>query len=502
MTVHEVGLGVAVCTPIPFVRKADGALRKADVTVDWHRARRNMMVPTNICSGEMAIDGMEVGEARCKAVDLLLEQPRKPEFLFFIDYDVIVQYDALVKLLMRARHYPDYDIFGGVYCSKIGALPEPLMYMRDGEGPYWDWAVGDLVFDLASIHMGCTLIRTSLFERMEFGTDNPLFKSTNEQGRNTQGRLEIKRGSEDIFFCRRAREEVGAKILVDTSILCGHQDRSTGKIYGLLAGTFPIQRAHWMWKRAGGKPPHEELNLLKAVDLGSGGLRRQWEGYYTYTLDIRKEDDVDYVQDLRELSLPENDFDLVASSHTLEHIGRWDQDLVWDQMYKILKPGGKMEHVVPNIDWAGEKIVNKEVDEHVFNVLWGAQEAHGYAREFNTHYAGYTPEIAIAQCQRIGMTDIKITTYHDNPDLKFNMIIEATKPDDQRNSPTDTVPTLPHKAVQALDDKISAKQAVKKKAAPKKAVKKKAVKKKAAPKKAVKKKAVKKKAARKKATKK
>ena len=113
---HEVRVGVAVCTPIPFVRNSLGILVKDKISVDWHRARMGMGTPTNIVMCELAVDGKEVGEARDCAVKTAQTQPRKPEFLFFIDYDVLVPHDALTKLLMRARSFPKYDIVAGVYC--------------------------------------------------------------------------------------------------------------------------------------------------------------------------------------------------------------------------------------------------------------------------------------------------------------------------------------------------------------------------------------------------
>jgi hypothetical protein len=426
ITPHEIRVGVAICTPIPFIRKSNGTLAKANITVDWHRNRHGMMLPTNSATCELAVDGLEVGEARCRAVELTLAAENVPEFLFFLDYDVLVQYDTLSKLIRRARHFPEYDVFSGVYCTK-SPYPEPLIYKNDGQGPYWDWAAGDLVFDLSSCHMGCTLIRTTLLEKMAKSADKPLFKSTNEQSIDDDGHQKIRKGTEDIYFCHLARTEYDAKIMADTSILCAHQDISTGIRYGLTIDSMPIQRAYWMHKRAGGKPPHEQLGLKKAVDIGAGETRREWEGHFTYTLDIRDEEGVDFVQDVRCLNLPKEDFDLVASSHFLEHMGRWEQDTVWDEMYKILKPGGHMEHIVPNLVWARDHMNNGVYNEHVYNVLYGAQEAHGYERDYNTHYFGYVPEIAYAQCQRLDMKDVQVLTFRDNPNLGYNMIIKARK---------------------------------------------------------------------------
>jgi ubiquinone/menaquinone biosynthesis C-methylase UbiE len=112
----------------------------------------------------------------------------------------------------------------------------------------------------------------------------------------------------------------------------------------------------------------------------------------------------------------------------LEHLGRWDQEKVWSEMFRVLKPGGKMEHIVPNVEWAATKITDGQIDEHVYNVLYGAQEEHGYARELNTHFFGYTPAIGKELAEGCGLTNVKIKSYKDDENLGYNLIITGEKP--------------------------------------------------------------------------
>lgn len=120
---------------------------------------------------------------------------------------------------------------------------------------------------------------------------------------------------------------------------------------------------------------------------------------------------------------------VVASSHHLEHIPRWEQEEAWREIYRITKPGGRIEHIVPNCAWAAAKIVDGETDEHVMNVLYGAQEAHGYEREFNLHYFGYTPEVARALAESAGFVDVTTETYKHREELGYNLIVRARKPE-------------------------------------------------------------------------
>lgn len=420
--VHQVQIGLAFCTPIPYVPGPQGH-RLALVTPEWHRARMGLSIPTNFNTINVTVDGMEVGDARNRAVSLVMESDPLPEYLFFLDYDVIPFYDGLTKLLMRARHFPDYDIISGVYCSK-GSPAEPLIYKGNGRGPFWDWAIGDLITEgVTGVHMGLTLIRTSLFHRLPWNDpERPLFLTQNSVTM-TDGKIDRLHGTEDLYFCQRAIEEADAKILVDTSVLAGHIEHRTGRIFGLPPDSRPVLGAKWMDKNS-----EEYLSQKKALDIGAGKDRRHWDGYVTYTTDIRADTEPDYVQDTRALNLPDAHFDLVASSHHLEHMPRWEQESVWSEMFRILKPGGTMEHVVPNIAWAAAKITDGQVDEHVMNVLYGAQEQHGYKREWNTHFFGYDPVVARALAENAGLVDVEILTYKDDPALLYNLVIRGTKP--------------------------------------------------------------------------
>ena len=140
--------------------------------------------------------------------------------------------------------------------------------------------------------------------------------------------------------------------------------------------------------------------------------------------------------DTRCLNLPDDSYDLVASSHHLEHVGRWEQERVWGEIFRICKPGGRIEHVVPNLEWAGRKLADGSIDGHTLNVLYGAQEAHGDGgKDWNTHYFGYTPELAKALARKAGFVDVQTKSWLEDESMGYNLLITGTKPTEEVGNP-------------------------------------------------------------------
>lgn len=101
--------------------------------------------------------------------------------------------------------------------------------------------------------------------------------------------------------------------------------------------------------------------------------------------------------------------DIVYSSHVLEHFPRARVGPVLDEWIRILKPEGELRLVLPNAQWAAERIMQDKIDNDVQNVILGAQTFGGKGDEFNFHKFFFTPKLLEQMLTERGFKQIDFT---------------------------------------------------------------------------------------------
>ena len=152
------------------------------------------------------VEGTNVAKQRNVGVKGFL----KTDFthLFFVDSDMILPKNALIKLLST-----DKDVITGLYFQKKEPF-FPIIGKKSGDK--LEWLVGypqNSIIDVEYCGMGCCLIKRNVLEVMlpkldVIGELPQFFSYANNL-------------SEDIFFCDKAMDS-GFKIFCDTSVKCGH----------------------------------------------------------------------------------------------------------------------------------------------------------------------------------------------------------------------------------------------------------------------------------------
>jgi len=88
----------------------------------------------------------------------------------------------------------------------------------------------------------------------------------------------------------------------------------------------------------------------KILDVGCG--KNKFPG--STGVDINPKSDADIVTDIeKKLPFPQNSFDLIYSSHTLEHISPKKLVFILEEIWRVTKPQGEIFLTVPHFSGAG-----------------------------------------------------------------------------------------------------------------------------------------------------
>lgn len=384
----QVSSGTGVLVGIPTLGRP--------VSLDWASAYKSLHPPINYNMTVMQIKGLPVAEARnAIAKEAIRIEAR---YIFFLGDDVIVPGHTLRQFIHHMENHPEIGVIGGVYCSK-SSPSAPLVFRGNGRGSYYDWKIGEF-FEVTGLGMDCTIIRTSILKEVS----EPWFQTVDKDDFD-QGINKANQSTEDLFFLGKVSAETKYQIYCDGSIICDHIDVFSGKKFNLEPGTLPC-------RKAGIEPDGRS-----GIDIGAGPIKREVEGIKLLRVDAREDTNPDYRCDVRNLPFGSGSFDLVFSSHVLEHFGRHEWKDVLTEWLRLVKPTGKAIIVVPNIAWAAHRMaVDRIIDTDVLNVLYGSQS---YPLDF--HKTGFTPEILTEAMNENGFEVASIQTEY------YNLVVEAKR---------------------------------------------------------------------------
>lgn len=191
--------------------------------VAFHVAAQRLIMPVNALVNAMTIVGEEVGAARQKACDYILNMNPRPEYLFFFGDDMIPQFDALINLweIMRKE---TWDVLAALYYIKSDWMPIPILWRDEIPGVLEEgvhYTLGETV-EADICGMDFTLIRPEILEKME----PPFFKT----GPTTFEGGGVWVHTEDAYFVRKVKD-AGGRVGVATSVRVAHLDVYSGELY-------------------------------------------------------------------------------------------------------------------------------------------------------------------------------------------------------------------------------------------------------------------------------
>jgi len=173
----------------------------------------------------------------CGAREMIVKQAIEGgyDYVLFLDGDMIWP-ENMINILVKKAEKMQAPVISGMYCFR-NAPHYPMLYeANNDEKDTFSFTIPakdqwGSIFAVDATGFGACLLRTDLFKKVS----EPWFA------------LEGK-GTEDIFFFRKTRKELGIKVLVDTSICCGHisnpaivwptKEMNHGKPVGISAEIF------------------------------------------------------------------------------------------------------------------------------------------------------------------------------------------------------------------------------------------------------------------------
>jgi len=132
-------------------------------------------------------------------------------------------------------------------------------------------------------------------------------------------------------------------------------------------------------------------------------------------LDIREGTGVDIIADCRKLPFSDGRFDHIESHDCLEHISHRETYATLIEWLRVLKKGGTIRIIVPNLLVAFDSIRKRDYATGL-NILYGAQD---YPE--NKHLMGFTPENI-----RNILTELKVNVQVVKPQ-SLHIIVEGVK---------------------------------------------------------------------------
>jgi len=350
-------------------------------------AFKNCGPPMNCNMIQFESKSTNIAEARNQFARIAKDHGAK--YMFFWDEDVLLPVHALREMCFVMDNWDNIGVIAGVVCLKT-ERPEPMVFKKRGDGPYWDWKVGEVFEVEGGFGLGCSLVRTAVFDDIE----EPWFRTISDRSQFLDNIPYGEDWTEDLYFCRKVFETKKWRLVCHGQLLCPHVDIRTGKKYELPLDSKPMRALTFL------------NGQKKILDVGSGPDPLKTPEGRVVTVDIR-DCGADYRCDFRRLPFAAGEFDVVHSSHSLEHVPRADTDETLDEWLRVLKPDGELRITVPNIEWAAKRIIEGNFDKvsmvDAHDVLYGQQK---YFED--RHYNGFTPKLLESMLKKRGFKTINI----------------------------------------------------------------------------------------------
>lgn len=164
-------------------------------------------------------------------------------------------------------------------------------------------------------------------------------------------------------------------------------------------------------------------------------------GWKEVRLDIDPSVEPDIINDIRDMNkVVTCSFDLLYSPHNLEHLNSHDVPTALSEFYRVLKPGGHVQIIVPNLLEVAKLIISKGLETPLtignagplcpIDIIFGMRSWIANGNNFMCHKTGFTPDTLHDKLSTAGFIEITVqpVIYAHNKSARWDMGAFATKP--------------------------------------------------------------------------
>lgn len=190
----------------------------------------NWLPPLNVTMSYSFKTGMRSAAARQVMTMEALRHPTV-QYIFYVDDDMMIPPMGLYQLYNLMERRPEWGAVTGVYTTRQDPA-EPLIYTDHGEGASWDFPMGPGAepTQIMGAGAGCLLVRTAAIrDWMKENPNVPIWGDASEFPASNGGRVTW---GHDVRFIRNLTE-AGWPCYVDGSLLCGHFDMKSNRVFSV-----------------------------------------------------------------------------------------------------------------------------------------------------------------------------------------------------------------------------------------------------------------------------
>ena len=315
----------------PVVLVGIPTLQDAPISWEWHDAMKSMQFPLGTAVSHIRVVNKIVADAR----NIIGKQAiaMNADKVLYISDDVIPP-TRIFEMLNRHQK----DMVTGIYWTKE-TNPKPYIWRGQMSGPYENWKFGEF-FEIDWAGCDALLVDTKVFRKIPY----PWFSHDWTWREN----LKFSLATEDQYFYAKTKQ-YGFQLYCDSSVQCGHQDRTTKRIFGLTEETLQVQERRKL----------DKSNKLKAV-IGTIFPSNISDEEVVWICDNEKMQP-DIRCDYRTIPDVSNKYDIVISD-VLDKFKIEEAVNLIKEWYRIVKVNGILEISVANVVIAALEVLKADAN--------------------------------------------------------------------------------------------------------------------------------------------